>query len=243
MVTNARHAEEQRGGSGGVHADFDAVQHGIAGQRVDVGEDDVVGARAGVRAGALQAGVVEAVPVTVRQADHAGTHLVVDLEWYHDGAGCRSQRDAAAVGEPARRGIARVHAQGAAFGPLDQRGQVVHPRVVGMELAAPDEQQPVAGGRVREFSGGGGEFAVDGGVGQRQAAVARAQPAGQLRLHRPEIDAVRRRAQARELEAVDIVGEAVAERTRAHQKIEHAIAGILAVDTGEDVVDGSPGDG
>src|SRR5262249_36023943 len=114
--------------------------------------------------------------------------------------------------EAAGLGVARVHQQRAAVPSLHEAGAVVHPGVVGAQLATADQAKRsrrralVAGFGLHlgEASGETAEVGDEARGGQADPLVRRVEPGRQRRLERAEVDAVRALPKA-------LPGEAAAE--------------------------------
>ena len=128
----------------------------------------------------------------VRDRDDAGHDVVGHLDRDLDRARARAHAAGLAVDQPEALGVVGVDVGGAALWPADEHRQVVHPRVVGAQVAAADEDH-AAVDRARPAPRAGARR-------RRRAARARARScrsavrstSGSARLQRAEVDAVRR---------------------------------------------------
>ena len=124
------------------HLDRDAVEHGVAGERRRRSGSSASRLRVHARVRARrppsrtpstswpQPCGIETTPGMMR-VGHLDRHL--------DLAGARAHAGARAVGEAEPLRVVRVHVRGAAVRALHERREVVHPRVVGAQLAAADQ--------------------------------------------------------------------------------------------------------
>ena len=211
--------------------DRDAVQDRVAADRVDealVGEDVGVDARVRGRHAEPRAGRV--VAPAVRERDHAGHDGVGHLDGRLERAGAVLDPRRAAVGEPEPLRVVGVDLQRAALRPADEQLEVVHPRVVRAQLAAPDEHEPAV--RRADERGAQPRDVGDDRLGRELDPAARgAQRVRQPRLERAEVDAVRRRLEVGERE---VVGPG------AQQQVEQPLRAAPRLDLGEQRVGVAP---
>ena len=78
----------------------------------------------------------------VRQADHTRPDAVSHLDRRRHPAHTGADLSRPTIGQPQRLSIVRVHVQGAAWPPLHQHLDVVHPRVVTPEIPTTNEHHP-----------------------------------------------------------------------------------------------------
>ena len=132
------------------------------------------------------------VPPAVRDRDDAGHDVVGHLDRDDDRAGARAHHRVLAVHQPEALGVVGVDVGGAALLAADEHRQVVHPRVVGAQVAAPDEHHAAVdrlGQRLVQARDVGDQHR-----GRELDLAARgAQHLGHARRQRAEVDAVRRR--------------------------------------------------
>ena len=127
----------------------------------------------GVRCGHPELHAGTSVSPAVRQAHHAGHHLVGELEAHRNAADPRADLYRLTRREAAGVRVVGVHQQRAALRPLHQALAVVHPRVVAAQVAAADEERARRSGAWR-----GEQLGLDAGEVPARAPRAR----GAIRL-------------------------------------------------------------
>ncbi|CAM5657113.1 hypothetical protein SGLAM104S_03885 [Streptomyces glaucescens] len=135
-----------------------------------------------------------------------------------------TRTDAVAHTEPF--GVLRVDVQGAAVGAAREGRDVVHPGVVGAQVAAADQEQ--SGGALGHGPLQPGQVAGDRAGQQLHLAGAGPQRLRQARTQRPEVDAVRVGEQFLQRQPVLAGAEAVAVGAEAQHQVEPSLGAALA---------------
>src|SRR5690606_14998566 len=120
----------------------DAVEDGVARQRVEeAAVEELVDVDPEVRGGVAQPGAGPVVSPAVRQAHHAPADLRGDLGGRGHLSPGALDPHRLAVEHAEAFGVLRVDVQGAAVGAAGEGGHVVHPAVVGPQVAAADQDE------------------------------------------------------------------------------------------------------
>ncbi len=156
---------------------------------------------------------------SVRKADDARAHLVGHVHAHATAVDAAREHGLRTVGEAAPRGVVRVHVQHAAHPARDERGHVVHPRVVRAQVAPADEQQFVGVERLAQSRQQRVELVEERARADVDAPVAMEDPALDAFLESAEVDAVRRPPQLLHRKSLRPRHETVAVRAEPQQQV------------------------